>query len=116
MLKCSSMILSKRDTFKNQLYFGLLKKYFSIGACIVWKQVYYLLFFMFYLFTYLYCFLFSFFFFLDSIWSEFLLRAVSIYILVFVNLFIYLLTYLEAPWRSSFLAQLHVDGMQLYQQ
>ena len=62
-MKCSSMILSKRDTFKNQLYFGLLKKYFSIGACIVWKQVYYLLFFMFYLFTYLYCFLFSFLFF-----------------------------------------------------
>ena len=55
-------------------------------------------------------------FFLASIRSEFLLRGVSIYILVFVNLFIYLLTYLGAPWGSSFLVQLHVDGMQLYQQ
>ena len=48
--------------------------------------------------------------------SEFLLRGVSIYILVFVNLFIYLLIYLGVPWGSSFLLQLHVDGMQLYQQ
>ena len=75
-----------------------------------------LIIFMFYLFIYLYCFLFSFFFFFASIRSEFLLRGVSIYILVFVNLFIYLLIYLGVPWGSLFLVQLHVDGMQLYQQ
>ena len=54
--------------------------------------------------------------FLVSTWSELLLRGVSIYILVFVNLFIHLLIYLGAPWWSSFLVQLHVDGMQFYQQ
>ena len=71
---------------------------------------------MFYLFIYLYCFLFYYYYFLASIRSEFLLRGVSIYILLFVNLFIYLLIYLGALWGSSFLVQLHVDGMQLYQQ
>ena len=77
-----------------------------------------LLFIIFYvLFIYIFIlFSFLFFFFLASIRSEFLLRGVSIYILVFVNLFIYLLIYLGAPWGSSFLVQLHVDGMQLYQQ
>ena len=67
---------------------------------------------MFYLFIYIVLFLI----FLASVRSEFLLRSVPIYILVFVNLFIYLLIYLEAPWRSSFLVQLHADGMQLDQQ
>ena len=72
-----------------------------------------LLFIIFYvLFIYLFvCFIFS-----VSTWSELLLRGVSIYILVFVNLFIHLLIYLGAPWWSSFLVQLHVDGMQFYQQ
>ena len=67
-------------------------------------------------FIYLFIYIFLFFGFLASIRSEFLLRSVSIYILVFVNLFIYLLIYMGAPWGSSFLVQLHVDGMQFYQQ
>ena len=57
-----------------------------------------------------------FFIFSASTRSKFQLRGVSIYILVCVNLFIYLLIYLGAPWGSSFLVQLDVDGMQFHQQ
>ena len=71
-----------------------------------------LLFLIFYvLFIYIYIYIY-----LASIRSEFLLRGVSIYILVFVSLFICLLIYFGVPWGSSFLVQLHVDGMQYYQQ
>ena len=75
----------------------------------IFIHLFFLIFFYFILFYYYY-------YFFASIWSKFLLRDVSIYIVVFVNLFIYLLIYLGAPWGSSFLVQLHVDGMQLYQQ
>ena len=71
---------------------------------------------MFYLFIFLYCF---FFFFLASIRSEFLLRGVSIHILVFVNINLineFIMVSWGTPWGSSFLVQLHVDGMQFYQQ
>ena len=61
---------------------------------------------LFYLFIYLFF----------GFYTEFLLRCVSIYILVFANLFICLLIYLGVPWGCSFLVQLHVDDMQLYQQ
>ena len=62
-------------------FFRSVRKYFSVGACIMRKQVYY---FLFYLFIYLYFFIF--YFFLASIRSKFLLRGASIYILVFANL------------------------------
>ena len=68
-----------------QRFFRSVRKYFSVGACIVWKQVHNFL-----CFIYLFFYIAFFFFFLASIRSEFLLRGVSIYILVFVNLFIYL--------------------------
>ena len=55
-----------------------------------------------------------FFFFLASIQSEFLLRDVSIQILVFVNLFLYC-DFFGAPWGSLLLAELHLNGMQFYQ-
>ena len=79
--------------------------------------IFYVLFiYLFLRFIYLFIYIVFFFVFFASTRSEFLLRGVSIYILVFVNLFIYLLIYLGAPRGSSFLIQLHVDGMQFYQQ
>ena len=79
--------------------------------------IFYVLFiYLFVCFIYLFIYIVLFLIFLVSTWSELLLRGVSIYILVFVNLFIHLLIYLGAPWWSSFLVQLHVDGMQFYQQ
>ena len=68
--------------------------------------IYIFILFSFYLFIYFFC-----------LYTERVpVRGVSIYILVFLSLFIYLFIYLGAPWGCSFLVQLHVDGMQLYQQ
>ena len=72
----------------------------------------YLFIFMFYLFMHLYCFIFYFFsFYTEQISVE---RCFNIYFSLCES--IYLLIYLGAPWGSSFLVGLDVDGMQFYQQ
>ena len=90
------------------LYIGLL-------FIIFYVLFIYLFIFMFYSFVYLFCFIFYFFNFLASTRSEFLLRGVSIYILVCVNLFIDLFIW-GAPWGRSFLVQFDANGMQFDQQ
>ena len=68
-------------------------KYFLIGTCIVWRQVYYLLFFMFYLVIYLYCFVFFLlFFFLLLYGVSFCQRCFHVYFSFCES--IYLSTYL----------------------
>ena len=68
----------------------------------------------------LYCFIFILFYFIFGFYTEeFLLRGVSIHILVFVNINLineFIMVSWGTPWGSSFLVQLHVDGMQFYQQ
>ena len=78
--------------------------------CTIWLSYIYIYIYLWYYFIYLFIYLFF------GFYTEFLLRCVSIYILVFANLFICLLIYLGVPWGCSFLVQLHVDDMQLYQQ
>ena len=53
-------------------FFRSVRKYFLVGACTVWKQVYLFIF-------------------LASIRSEFLLRGVSVHILVFVTLSLFIM-------------------------